>query len=327
MDIKYRKPEFITDTGINGGYISSEYYPNNSINSMFPDLSVQDLAIAEITQYRKVFAINEDVDNLVTPRMRIYLNIMRGYESVAGVLTEIADDTICYLMESTQTETFADLDVNGKKYGAGLLSTPATSGTNTLVVTFKSSLALVATGDTIAVITNNGTHNYIVQNAVWAGNVCTITTESQLAANYTTGLTVAACILVENMQPTVENLVVTSNGGSFDDVNFPILLNNKSTIKQIWTLEFTSATTYTVTGNKLGVIGSGVITASFQVNNEAFGLPYLYIQPESFLGTLQAGDLIVFETNPNAAPVWVVVKTPQNTTAKSLEITTLTAGA
>ena len=80
--------------------------------------------------------------------------------------------------------------------------------------------------------------------------------------------------------------------------------NTIGTVEQTWTLTFTDATNYTVVGDTLGSVGSGTTAADFAPSNPAVSKPYFTLESAGWGGTWAAAQTIVFQTHPNAIPIW-----------------------
>jgi hypothetical protein len=94
---------------------------------------------------------------------------------------------------------------------------------------------------------------------------------------------------------------------------FPILLDNIGTVYDSWTLLFTNATTYTITGLNEGALGSGGNTSTnASPINANFAKKYFTIQSGAFGGTFIAGNTITFKTYPAAIPIWIREIVPAN---------------
>lgn len=83
-----------------------------------------------------------------------------------------------------------------------------------------------------------------------------------------------------------------------------MLLDHIGTAEQTWTLTFTDATNFTVVGDTIGSVGSGSRSADFAPSNGAVSKPYFTLRTAGWGGTWAAGNTIVWQTHPNAIPIW-----------------------
>jgi len=168
-------------------------------------------------------------------------------------------------------------------------------------------------GDTIRVTDKltptSGTGNEEIHTIngvpVVAGLQVTITTTAVLANNYTTaaGGRVMSIYNYGDVKCVVDNWVETG-AGTYDETAYPVVCDNISTIEQTWTLTFSDAGNYTISGDTVGAVGAGTILADFSPLNPAFSKPYFTLEFEGFGGTWAAGNTIVFQTHPAAVPIW-----------------------
>lgn len=130
---------------------------------------------------------------------------------------------------------------------------------------------------------------------------------------------ISAAVYIGTMQARIKNLHdrQTDNGtfsdtsgaeavASYDSVNFPILIDNRSAVKERWKLKFTSSTGFQCIGEKRGVIGTGSINADFSPINPFTGQPYFTIKQQGWGGGWVTSNVLRFDTDPAAAPVWAI---------------------
>lgn len=104
-------------------------------------------------------------------------------------------------------------------------------------------------------------------------------------------------IFYDNFSPYYTiNTISTANGILLNN-EFPILLNDKGTVSDIWELKFADEYgNFKVTGNKSGEIGIGNVRFEFKPYNLAVGQAYFTIHPEIFSGYFAKDDIITFQT-------------------------------
>jgi hypothetical protein len=211
-----------------------------------------------------------------------------------------------------------------KKYGTAYLKTSITAGDQTLVVTVKDAAmasgndAIFASGDKIK-LTDKATADALTGNEEIltingapsvSGTDITITVTELIANNYTAATTpTQASPRVSTLyQPadgacSVTTPVKTSTAGTVDFSTYPIILDNIGTVDEDWTITFTDATHFTLSGDSLGAaVATGVISADFAPSNSIFTKPFFTIELETWGGTWAPGDTVTFTTHPATFP-------------------------
>ncbi len=93
---------------------------------------------------------------------------------------------------------------------------------------------------------------------------------------------------------------------SYNTTNYPIEVENQGAIRERWALDFTSSTTFDVVGESVGVIAQGDTSTDLAPLNPETGTPYFKMLAAGFGSGWEVGNLIRFNTEAAAAPVWVV---------------------
>jgi len=94
--------------------------------------------------------------------------------------------------------------------------------------------------------------------------------------------------------------------GTFNDVLAPIVVTNIGAVTERWALIFTNTTTYNVTGEHVGVIGTGTINADLTPINPATSQPYFTVPALGWGLGWATGNVLRFNTIGAMTPVWVV---------------------
>lgn len=94
-----------------------------------------------------------------------------------------------------------------------------------------------------------------------------------------------------------------SVSGTFNDSEYPVETFDVGTVSDDWTVEFSSASDFDVTGSISGLIGSGNISEDFKVANE--GSYYFKITKEAWSGTWASGETMTFSTVHSAVGIWI----------------------
>lgn len=311
-EIKRYKATVNNDTTSNGGRMSTNLITSGVRNAVFPNVSESERTTG-ITRWRKIFIKIANDDDLTFYNTKIHLTNTTG-----------ADDYIT-ISSGTQTNIQSDLS-SPRVYGCGVLASNIASGASTITVNIEGANSTAwnnlnifntSVADNIVWI-GDGTNNEYFENvaASKTDNTYTLTlnTGDTIANNYSTASTyVASCINSGDIACSFDSVVVTSTAGTFNTTTFPILLDNIGTVYDSWTLLFTNATTYTITGLNEGALSSGGNTSSnASPTNPSFAKKYFTIQSGAFGGTFVAGDTITFKTYPAAVPIWMREIVPAN---------------
>ena len=135
-------------------------------------------------------------------------------------------------------------------------------------------------------------------------NVTITVTEAFAAAFTANGVTRCSSLIKPgDTETSVTVPVVTSAAGTADFSTYPIILDNQGTQEQDWTLTFTDAIHFNLTGDVLTTPIAGLTTADFAPNNPGFTRPYFTIETEAWGGTFSAGDTVTFTTHPARVPI------------------------
>ena len=173
---------------------------------------------------------------------------------------------------------------------------------------------------------DNGTDivvEYQKNNVSWAGNTATVKLADALLNGYASVNTVVGmCLSLGDLEPTKSRFSENLQSGSFDENE--IILANKGTIEQRWTLSFTDGVSYTCVGDIVGSKGAGNTSDEFAPNNPDQNSPYLKI-PAACWATVVAvaGNTVVIDTHPSSYGIWWRERVPVGTVAYSNNITLL----
>lgn len=158
----------------------------------------------------------------------------------------------------------------------------------------------------------------------FSGNVATVYLDAQVANAYATVNSYGAgCVYSSTVQPTSANWVETSPAGTYDESSYPLILYNDGVEYDTWTVTFTSATAFTVSGVNAGSVGTGSISADFSPTNVDTGQPYFTISKDGWGGTWASGDTVTFLTNPSTLPLWWTELVPVATSQEPNNLVTL----
>jgi hypothetical protein len=160
----------------------------------------------------------------------------------------------------------------------------------------------------------NITVTYCERAFSFIGNVATVELAVQVANAYAVAGTYGSgCIHETEVKCSVDSWVETSAAGTFNEVTHPLSLYNDGTVEEDWTLIFTSATNYSVSGAYYGSLGFGAVGANFSPVNPDTGQPYFTILALGWGGTWANGETITFTTHPSALAILLEEEVPAAT--------------
>ena len=91
----------------------------------------------------------------------------------------------------------------------------------------------------------------------------------------------------------------------YDDVNFPILVDNAAAVEERWSVIFTSATDFNVVGENLGVVATGDIYSHVAPTNPLTDEPYFTIRSDGWGVGGVNNNVLRFNTSAAAHPLWI----------------------
>jgi len=108
-------------------------------------------------------------------------------------------------------------------------------------------------------------------------------------------------------------LVGDAATSSYDDLNYPILIDSLGCVEDRWKLKFTSSTGFECISEQRGVIGTGSINADFSPLNPMTGTPYFTVRASGWGVGWVSGNVVRFNTDACAAPLEIIrTVTPSN---------------
>lgn len=298
-------------TSVNGGRMTSSRAIDGVVNNVFPNIGFVERTDGGTTRRKVFFKIANDADITATaPRIWLDKPTSGGEHA--------------YFVAGTQRNVESDLSGSERKYGVANLSANANSGASTVTVTLENSAlsSIFQSGDTIR-ITDKTDAEAVSGNEEWHvingaptvdGTSVTITLTGTLSNSYTTasGARVSTVYEPDDILCTVTNWAETL-GGTYNEGSYPVVCDNIGTVEQTWTLTFTSATAFSVSGDVVGSVGAGTVGADFAPTNSTWNKPYFTLRAAGWGGTQATGNTLVFQTHPAAVPLWVIRVTPAGT--------------
>lgn len=314
--IKMYKSATVSEAAGNGGRLGTVESVSGAAGNIFGDVS-QTERTAGSEKYRKMFIKVESPTNEALVNAKVFLkNITPG-------------DDLVQFFEGTETDTQADID-NPDLYGAGVLSSSVLAGASEIEVQVEdwSEGAIFRDGDLIRIEGGGNVELHTIDGSPSAdGNVITLTLAGTLANGYTSGQAVVSSgIELGDIEATFDNYSETSDAGTFDEAEY-LEVNAIGGILQTWTITFTGATTFNLSGDQIGAVGSGSIGSDFSPVNSVFSEPYFTLRSAGWGGSWQNGDTITFRTHPAAKAIWFRRVVPEGASSQSANgWTTVIAG-
>lgn len=302
-ELKLYKSAIWNDGASNGGKMSSVLLGSGVKNAWFPDVPESERA-AGSTKYRKAFWKAANAANIAAVNPRFFVETR----------TPGADALLFF--PGTQTDTEADLTGTERLYGAGVLNAAVTAGATSIQVLVEdAAFNIFRAGDEIrlssktSVDDSTNPEEFLIIDTggvSYAGNVATLQLTTAVANSYSTpsAAKVASCYKPATLRATADNFAKSSTNGTYNLTYAPIGYAIGG-IEETWTLTFTSATAFTITGASVGSVGSSTTSSTVQPNNAAFSSPYFQIPAGFFTGTWATGDTFTFQTHPAARALWV----------------------
>lgn len=110
-----------------------------------------------------------------------------------------------------------------------------------------------------------------------------------------------------------DSRIGSNTTAQYNDLLYPLQVNNKNAIRERWAIIFTSATTFNVVGEVSGQIATGNTTANCAPVNPITGEPYFTILWEGWGGGWATNNVLRFNTDAAHAPVWIARTTISGT--------------
>lgn len=305
-------PLLINDTASNGGRINDATpLSSNVLLNLLPALTDAQ-ALAGLENYRKLFFRLEDTEEGYMEQTGLYIgNVNSG-------------DSELYLIQGTDTDVQSAV-TGSNRVGSGTLDASITAGVNTIDVLVKDPAVLIFRDtETIRISDGVNTEYHVINGTpTIASSVITITTTANIANNFSIGTIVSSLIDYATVQTGVSGVTVTSGAGTFTDAN--VVVPNKGSIYQVWTLTFTSSTAFDLTGDTLAgsPIASGTVSTNFEPQNPNNLANYFEIPAGTLGGTFAASDTVVFTTDPATIPVWCYRNTPAGSSATANQLVSI----
>ena len=147
-----------------------------------------------------------------------------------------------------------------------------------------------------------------------------------LSHDYPAGSYLSTCLILgekngsQDLQARVENVfdqktwtavfsedrIGDGTDAQYNDVVYPIVVDNANAITERWAIHFTTASNIEVIGEASGIIWSGNISTDCAPLNPRTGLPYFTIPAAGWGAGWGTGNVLRFNTVGGLAPVWFI---------------------
>jgi hypothetical protein len=141
----------------------------------------------------------------------------------------------------------------------------------------------------------------------------------ELSQDYPAGSIVSSAVLHGDTRSRVYNLfhqqtwtgvwsdtrIGNDTTAKYNAAAYPIEITNQGSIEERWAIRFTSASTFEVFGESVGVIGGGNTGGDCAITNPATGVPYFVIRAAGWGSGWATGNTVRFNTEGAQAPIWV----------------------
>lgn len=301
--LKIMKSTTVNDGSTNGGRMSANEIPDSVKNNLWPDVP-QAERVAGSIKYRKTFLKVANPENKTLAGALIFVE------------TPSSGDDRLLIFPGTQTDTQDDLTGVERLYGCGNLDVSVVAGATTIQVNvedggdaiFQDS-DLIRISNKVSVDAEDGTTEFLrvaADNAItWNGNQVTLTLDSgvETANAYTSSDTrVASVIEAGDAVGNTSNWGISSASGNYAGT---VEVDSIGGIEQVWTITFTSSTTFVCTGDVLGDVGGGTTNGTdFAPINPTFSTPCFTLPSSGWSGVWTEGEYLAFTTHPAAFAVW-----------------------
>ena len=153
----------------------------------------------------------------------------------------------------------------------------------------------------------------------YSSNTVTVYLDTTVGNAYAVANTFAGgCVYEDEVKSIIEDVVVTSASGTYDDTTYPIVPHNDGAEEDEITITFTAPTTFSVAGTNLGSLGTGyLISAECAPTNPETGMELFTLASAGWGGSWVAGDTIVFSLHPASKAIWLKEIVPPATAQES----------
>ena len=304
----------VSDALTNGGRQSFNQITSGVLNNLFPNVSQSERTVGHV-RYRKFFFRNKNASDETSVNSRFWISALSTGD----------DRNRIKLGTDVDTQEEADDYTNWK--GSGYITSQLAVDSTSFSAEFGAADGIQA-GDILRLNDGSGTAEFLTVAAggvSWAGTVATITLATPARGLYpaSTDSIVSACLDIGDLVAGTSGWSETSGAGTYNESTYPVEVNNLGTVDDEWTLTFTSASAFTISGSNTGSLGAGSISGdSNPINpNIGSGAYYFIIRASGWGGTWQAGDTVTFTTSHSSKGFWIKEIIPSGCSSMSSNVT------
>jgi len=299
-EIIWRPSHLVSDAvpAQNGGRMRIAALPTGIKNNLFPDVTRAERDAGSV-RLRKAFIHIASATDTPLINARVFID------------TPTPAGDYVTLHPGTQTDT--ESQFSSRAYGVGSLAATANAGATSLVVTLEhaavAALEPFRANDLLRIgPAGGGTvgEQFVrVASVSYSGAQATIAITPGLLMAHAADAAVSSVIEQASIAASISDFAVTSVAGSFAHTTAGnAVARARGGVADTWTLTFTSASAFTVSGLATGSVGTGSIHTDTVPINPATSTPYFALRMAAWGGTWQAGDTLRFATAPAALPLW-----------------------
>ena len=298
-DIKYCKPSVISDSASNGGHRTYDFFTASSLQNVFPNVYSEERN-AGSTKYRFIYPVNHNTSNEEGVNTKCWID----KETPGGdyiYFVPVAKGTIqSGITGSEEKFTVLPLSTNINISGTSFIGNFPVAALSTSIA--EGDLLLISNKTSPTSLTGTAELVTVVGTPVVAGTQVTFNFTPAVQNAYTTVAGTRASKIYEpgSMVASIGTLSKSSATGFYDDGNYPIVPDNLGSVKDTFTITFSSATNFACTGARTGLIGSGVRSTNFAPNNPLISRPYFTIPSGFWTGTWTNGDTLTIPVEDSA---------------------------
>jgi hypothetical protein len=113
-----------------------------------------------------------------------------------------------------------------------------------------------------------------------------------------------------------DDRIGSNTTAQYNDLLYPIQVDNKNSIRERWAIIFTSSLTFNVVGEVSGQIATGGTGTDCTPTNPVTGEPYFTILSSGWGGGWSSGNVLRFNTDAAHSPIWIARTTISGTPTK-----------
>ena len=240
------------------------------------------------------------------------LDLTIATQCAMGLRITPSSDTKAYIVPATQRDTVATMGT--RKYAGGLLNTAVADTDTSIIVDFESGMGAllpVQVGDTLMIwdgLASVALGSVVVDAVSWAADVATIGLTAAIGTAFAAGAFVSSVLVdIDNCNARADSYDKASLVGStFDEINYPILVDRVGTDEETITLTVLDGSTYSVLSDTRGSLANGQFATDYEYTHPDLSASCFVIPAAAWGGVHTAGEALQFQIHPAAVPIYIV---------------------